>query len=139
MVVASSSSVYGSAGRRPHREDDPLAPGSPYAASKVEVERLAAGRAVVLRYFSVYGPRQRPDMAFHRFIRAAVRGESIVLYGDGEQTRDFTYVGDAVSATIAAAERGLPGRAYNIGGGSRVSMNDVIKMIERIAGVLNGA
>ena len=80
---------------------------------------------VALRYFTVYGPRQRPDMAFHRFIRAALDGEPITLYGDGEQTRDFTFVTDAVAATIAAGERGVPGRAYNIGGGSRVSVNQV--------------
>ena len=87
-----------------------------------------------MRYFTVYGPRQRPDMAFHRFIKAALREEPISLYGDGGQTRDFTFVADAVSATIAAGERGVAGRAYNIGGGSRVSMNDVIRIIERVAG-----
>ena len=87
-----------------------------------------------MRYFTVYGPRQRPDMAFNRFVRAALKDEPITLYGDGEQTRDFTFVADAVAATIAAAKRGVPGTAYNIGGGSRVSMNDVVKIIERIAG-----
>ena len=87
-----------------------------------------------MRYFTVYGPRQRPDMAFHRFIRAAIRDESITLYGDGEQTRDFTFVGDAVAATIAAGERGVPGRVYNVGGGSRVSMNQVLQIIEQVAG-----
>jgi UDP-glucose 4-epimerase len=87
-----------------------------------------------MRYFTVYGPRQRPDMAFHRFIKAALREEPISLYGDGGQTRDFTFVADAVAATVAAGERSVPGRAYNIGGGSRVSMNDVLRIIERIAG-----
>jgi UDP-glucose 4-epimerase len=87
-----------------------------------------------MRYFTVYGPRQRPDMAFHRFIRAALRNEELSLYGDGEQTRDFTFVADAVTATIAAATHGVPGRSYNIGGGSRVSMNEVIDILGRIAG-----
>ena len=73
-------------------------------------------------------------MAFHRFLRAAMNGEPIVLYGDGEQTRDFTFVGDAVAATIAAAKTGVPGRAYNIGGGSRVTVNDVLAIVQRIVG-----
>jgi UDP-glucose 4-epimerase len=89
---------------------------------------------VSLRYFTVYGPRQRPDMGFHRFIRAVLDGTPITLYGDGEQTRDFTFVADAVAATIAAGERGVPGSAYNIGGGARVSMNQVLQIIERIHG-----
>src|SRR5439155_12724903 len=87
-----------------------------------------------LRYFTVYGPRQRPDMGFHKFLQAAIQGEPINLYGDGEQTRDFTFVHDAVGATIAAATSGVPGRVYNIGGGSRVSMNQVIDIIGRVAG-----
>jgi nucleoside-diphosphate-sugar epimerase len=82
----------------------------------------------------VYGPRQRPDMAFHRFIRSAIDGDPITLYGDGEQTRDFTYVDDAVAATIAAGERGVPGLAYNIGGGSRVSVNQVLQIIGDVVG-----
>ena len=81
---------------------------------------------VSLRYFTVYGPRQRPDMAFHRFIRAALTGQPITLYGDGEQTRDFTFVADVVAADVAAGDRGRPGAVYNIGGGSRVSVNDVL-------------
>jgi UDP-glucose 4-epimerase len=89
---------------------------------------------VSLRYFTVYGPRQRPDMAFHKFLRATILGEPITLYGDGEQTRDFTFVQDAVQATASAGTRGVPGRVYNIGGGSRVSMNDVLELIGRVAG-----
>jgi UDP-glucose 4-epimerase len=89
---------------------------------------------VSLRYFTVYGPRQRPDMGFHRFLKAALAGDPIALYGDGEQTRDFTFVSDAVAATVAAAERGVPGRVYNIGGGSRVSINGVLRIVERCAG-----
>jgi len=88
---------------------------------------------VSLRYFTVYGPRQRPDMAFHRFLKAALSDAPITLYGDGEQTRDFTFVSDAVAATIAAATRGVPGRAYNIGGGSRISINGVLDLIARIS------
>jgi len=141
FVHASSSSVYGDNASIPMREDALPRPVSPYGVTKLSAEQLGylyfvnhRVPAVAMRYFTVYGPRQRPDMAFHRFIRAALRGEELSLYGDGEQTRDFTYVGDAVTATIAAAERGIPGRSYNIGGGSRVSMNHVLGIIERIAG-----
>jgi len=90
--------------------------------------------AVSLRYFTVYGPGQRPDMGFHRFLRAAQAGQPIAVFGDGEQTRDFTYVSDAVAATMAAADRGQPGRVYNIGGGSRVSVNHVLAIIEKVVG-----
>jgi UDP-glucose 4-epimerase len=141
FVYASSSSVYGDRVTIPMREDALPQPVSPYGVTKLAAEQLCYLYYVnyglpttAMRYFTVYGPRQRPDMAFHRFIRAAVKDEPITLYGDGEQTRDFTFVGDAVSATIAAGERGVPGRAYNIGGGSRVSMNQVLHIIERIAG-----
>jgi UDP-glucose 4-epimerase len=141
FVHASSSSVYGDRAAIPMREDALPQPVSPYGVTKMAAEQLGYLYSVnygvpvaAMRYFTVYGPRQRPDMAFNRFIRAALRDEPIALYGDGEQTRDFTFVGDAVAATIAAAMRGVPGTAYNIGGGSRVSMNDVVKIIERIAG-----
>jgi nucleoside-diphosphate-sugar epimerase len=141
FVHASSSSVYGDGAQIPMREDAVPRPVSPYGVTKMAAEQLGYlyhvnhGMPVVaMRYFTVYGPRQRPDMAFNRFIRAALRDEAITLYGDGEQTRDFTFVSDAVAATIAAADRGVNGRSYNIGGGSRVSMNDVIRIIERVAG-----
>jgi nucleoside-diphosphate-sugar epimerase len=141
FVHASSSSVYGDRAAIPMREDALPQPVSPYGVTKMAAEQLGylyfanyGVPAVAMRYFTVYGPRQRPDMAFNRFIRAALNGTPITLYGDGEQTRDFTFVADAVAATIAAGERGVPGTAYNIGGGSRVSMNDVLKIIERIAG-----
>jgi UDP-glucose 4-epimerase len=141
FVYSSSSSVYGDAVTIPMREDALPQPLSPYGVTKLAAEHLCmlyhanhGVRACALRYFTVYGPRQRPDMAFHRFIKAALREEPIALYGDGGQTRDFTFVADAVAANIAAAERGVPGRAYNIGGGSRVSMNDVLTIIERVAG-----
>jgi nucleoside-diphosphate-sugar epimerase len=118
-----------------------LQPVSPYGVSKLAAEQLCylyfanyGVPTVSLRYFTVYGPRQRPDMGFHKFLRATILGEPITLYGDGEQTRDFTFVADAVSATIAAATRGVPGRVYNIGGGSRVSINEVLELIGRVAG-----
>ena len=141
LVYASSSSVYGDNTPMPFREDALPQPVSPYGVSKLAAEQLCylyfanfRVPTVSLRYFTVYGPRQRPDMGFHKFLRATLRGEAISVYGDGEQTRDFTYVHDAVSATIAAAERGVSGRVYNIGGGSRVSVNHVLDLIGRIAG-----
>jgi UDP-glucose 4-epimerase len=141
FVHASSSSVYGDNASIPMREDALPQPVSPYGVTKMAAEQLGylyhvnfKVPVVAMRYFTVYGPRQRPDMAFHRFIRAALAGEPLSLYGDGEQTRDFTFVSDAVAATVAAGERGVHGRSYNIGGGSRVSMNEVIRIIERIAG-----
>ena len=141
LVYASSSSVYGDHTPMPFREDAMLQPVSPYGVSKLAAEQLCylyyanfGVPAVSLRYFTVYGPRQRPDMGFHRFLRATILGEPITVYGDGEQTRDFTFVGDIVSATVGAANRGVPGRVYNIGGGSRVSVNDVLDIIRRVSG-----
>jgi nucleoside-diphosphate-sugar epimerase len=141
LVYASSSSVYGDTTPVPMREDALPQPVSPYGVSKLAAEQLCylysvnhGVPATSVRYFTVYGPRQRPDMGFHRFLSAALRDEAITVYGDGEQTRDFTFVADAVSATIAAAERGVPGRAYNIGGGSRVSLNEVLDIIGRVTG-----
>ena len=141
LVYASSSSVYGDNVAMPMREDALPQPVSPYGVTKLAAEQLCylyhvnyGVPTVSLRYFTVYGPRQRPDMGFHRFLRATLLGEPITLYGDGEQTRDFTFVADAVSATIAAGTRGVPGRVYNIGGGSRVSVNDVLEMIGRVSG-----
>src|SRR6185437_8564085 len=141
VVYASSSSVYGDEAPLPMMEDALPRPVSPYGVSKLAAEQLChlyyinhSVPAVSLRYFTVYGPRQRPDMGFHKFLRASIRREPLQLYGDGEQTRDFTFVHDAVGATIAAATRGVPGRVYNIGGGSRVSMNHVLAIIERVTG-----
>jgi UDP-glucose 4-epimerase len=139
LVYASSSSVYGDVATIPMREDAFVQPVSPYGVTKLAAEHLChlyhvnyGIPTVALRYFTVYGPRQRPDMAFHRFARAALTGTPIQLFGDGGQTRDFTYVDDIVSATRAAGDRGRAGRVYNIGGGSRVSMSEVIATIERI-------
>ena len=141
IVYASSSSVYGDLVEMPMREDAVLQPVSPYGVSKLAGEQLCylyhvnyGVPTVSMRYFTVYGPRQRPDMGFHKFLRSAILDQPITLYGDGEQTRDFTFVHDAVSATIAAAVRGVPGRVYNIGGGSRVSINQVLDMIGRVSG-----
>jgi nucleoside-diphosphate-sugar epimerase len=141
LVYASSSSVYGDAATIPMREDAVPHPLSPYGVTKLAAEHLchlysANHRvpATSVRYFTVYGPRQRPDMAFNRFLKAARRGDPIAVFGDGGQTRDFTFVTDAVAGTIAAGERGVPGRAYNLGGGSRVSLNEVLDIIGRVTG-----
>jgi len=141
FVHASSSSVYGDRVPIPMREDALPQPVSPYGVTKLAAEQLGhlyqmnfGVPTVAMRYFTVYGPRQRPDMAFNKFIRAAIKDEPITLYSDGEQTRDFTYVADAVAATMAAGDRGVPGTAYNIGGGSRVSMNHVVRIIEKVVG-----
>jgi UDP-glucuronate 4-epimerase len=123
VLLASSSSVYGPAAGRVS-EDHPLHPLSHYGRSKRRAERVARRLArrhgielVILRYFTVYGPRQRPDMAFARFMAAAVAGEPMPVLGDGRQVRDFTYVGDAAAATALAVSRGVPGRIYNVAGG----------------------
>jgi len=141
LVYASSSSVYGDEVAMPMTEDALPQPVSPYGVSKLAAEQLCylyyvnhRVPTVALRYFTVYGPRQRPDMGFHKFLRAAIRQEPISLYGDGEQTRDFTFVHDAVGATIAAASKGVTGRVYNIGGGSRVSMNHILEIMTRVTG-----
>jgi len=141
FVYASSSSLYGDNVTIPMREDALPQPVSPYGVTKLAAEQLCylyhvnhGVPTTSLRYFTVYGPRQRPDMAFNRFIRAALDGQPITLYGDGEQTRDFTFVTDAVAATMAAGDRGRPGRAYNVGGGSRVSVNHVLEIIAGLAG-----
>jgi nucleoside-diphosphate-sugar epimerase len=141
LVYASSSSVYGDAVAIPMREDAVPQPLSPYGVTKLAAEHLChlysanhGVPATSVRYFTVYGPRQRPDMAFNRFLRAALQGNSITVFGDGRQTRDFTFVADAVAATMAAGDRGVPGRAYNIGGGSRVSLNEVLDIVGRVTG-----
>ncbi len=141
LVYASSSSVYGDDTPLPMRETAVPAPLSPYGVTKLAAEHLCnlyqvnhGVPCVSLRYFTVYGPRQRPDMAFHRFLRAAITSQPVVLYGDGEQTRDFTFVADAAAATASAGARGVPGRVYNIGGGSRVSVNRVLEIVGRLAG-----
>ncbi len=139
LVVASSSSVYGE--RSESRGGTDLRPISPYGVTKLASERLSLAYhssfgipVVALRYFTVFGPRQRPDMAFHKFLRSALEGRPIAVYGDGSQVRDFTYVGDAVRATILAATEGKPGSVYDIGGGSPASVAECIGTIERLLG-----
>ena len=140
FVFASSSSVYGDLSGRPARESDRLAPVSPYGLTKaaceelVDVYRRVHGVSVVsLRYFTVYGPRQRPEMAFASFIRAVLAGAPLCVFGDGGQTRNFTYVTDAVAATIAAAELSTE-PVYNVSGEKSATLLEAIAHIERLAG-----
>jgi predicted glycosyltransferase/nucleoside-diphosphate-sugar epimerase len=139
FVYASSSSVYGDQDVYPAREEAPVRPVSPYGATKVITEQLAgafwrsAGVPVVgLRYFTVYGPRQRPDMAFARFVASALDSRRLSVLGDGRQVREFTYMDDVVTATIAAAESGERGSVYNIGGGTPVGLLEVIALLEEL-------
>ncbi len=141
VVMASTSSVYGNAETYPTREDATPRPVSPYGVTKLACEALARTyaecfglEAVLLRYFTVYGPRQRPDMAFARVIEALLGGKPFTIYGSGEQSRDFTFVDDAVTATIAAMEAGSSGTTYNVGGGSETTLNDAIGLCEELAG-----
>src|SRR5688572_19185310 len=141
VVYASSSSVYGDDVAIPMVETAIPQPVSPYGVTKLAAEQLCylyffnyQVPTVSLRYFTVYGPRQRPDMGFNRFFSAILDGKPLVQFGDGLQTRDFTYVADAVKATADAAIRGVPGRVYNIGGGARVSLRDVFNLIGRVSG-----
>lgn len=140
VVFASSSSVYGDS-LLPMVEDGPLRPLSPYGVTKLTAEQLcnvygtSFGLEIVpLRFFTVYGPRQRADMAFHQFIEAIIHARPLTLYGDGTQRRDFTYVADVVAVLLAAAERAQPGIPLNVGGGSAVSVRDAIALIERLIG-----
>ena len=141
VVYASSSSVYGDAATLPLREDGACHPLSPYGVTKLAAEHLGSlyeknhGLPVVsLRYFTVYGPRQRPDMAFHRFLKACRDGRPIHVYGDGRQTRDFTFVGDIVSATRAAGDFGRPGCVYNVGGGDRIALEGALELVQDVTG-----
>jgi nucleoside-diphosphate-sugar epimerase len=141
VVMASTSSVYGNAETYPTREDATPRPVSPYGVTKLACEALARTyadcfglEAVLLRYFTVYGPRQRPDMALARVIEALLGGKPFTIYGSGEQSRDFTFVADAVTATIAAMEAGSSGATYNVGGGSETTLNEAIGVCEELAG-----
>jgi nucleoside-diphosphate-sugar epimerase len=135
VVYASSSSVYGDAETYPTPESARPSPISPYGITKLACEQLArayGGDTVGLRYFTVFGPRQRPDMAFTRLVEAALEGREFELYGDA--SRSFTYVADAVAATIAAMERGTTAAIYNVGGGEEATMREAIGVLERVSG-----
>lgn len=140
FVFASSSSVYGQAARHPTSELDLPAPHSPYGVTKLAAEHLCGLYAanwglgtVALRYFTVYGPRQRPDMAIHRLIGAGLAGTAFPLYGDGSAVRDFTFVDDVVAANLAAAEADvLPGTVANVAGGGEIAMRDLVALAARV-------
>jgi UDP-glucuronate 4-epimerase len=141
LVYASSSSVYGDNPTLPVTEDAVCRPISPYGATKAMAEMMVGAytaahglHAVGIRYFSVYGPRQRPDMGLARFIEAAAGGEPLRVYGDGRQLRDFTYVADAVAATAAAAQRGQPGSVYNVASGRPVELLEVLAELREVIG-----
>jgi nucleoside-diphosphate-sugar epimerase len=140
FVLASTSSVYGS--EAVGDEDRPLEPSSPYGITKLAAEKLVLAHAAssgfpgtIIRYFSIYGPRQRPDMAYHRFIEAMLDHEPITVFGDGLQSRSNTYIDDAVRGTIQALERGESGGIYNIGGGRTITLNEAIELIAGHLGV----
>lgn len=142
VVYASSSSIYGDAEALPTPEDAIPRPISPYGVTKLACEHLAFAfrrtlglDAVGVRYFTVYGPRQRPDMAFTRLLEALADGKPFPLFGDGSAARSFTFVADAVTATLAAMERGRPGEIYNVGGGESATMSETIALAERLAGL----
>lgn len=139
ILQASTSSVYGK--KATSNENSPLRPVSPYGVSKVAAEQLLAAFKenfevpfTILRYFSVYGPRQRPDMAYRKIIESIIEGKSIDIYGDGSQTRTNTYVEDIVEATIAASHDSFSGDIFNVGGSQSVSLLDAILSIERLTG-----
>ncbi len=142
FVFASSSSVYGDAERYPTDEGMLPRPFSPYGVTKLAGEHLTLlyGRnfgvpVVALRYFTVYGPRQRPDMAFHRFCRAMLAGEPITVFGDGKQTRDFTFIDDAIEGNMRAWTKSAPQGVYNVGGGAQVDVLEAIGILEQALGV----
>ncbi|MFH1239279.1 MAG: NAD-dependent epimerase/dehydratase family protein [bacterium] len=140
LIYASSSSVYGDT-ILPMKEDNVLKPVSPYGVTKLAAENLCYlywknyGVPVVsLRYFTVYGPRQRPDMAFHKFVKSILKNEEIIIYGNGEQSRDFTYIADIIDANMKAVEIEVAGEVFNLGGGAQVSVNEILKMLAEITG-----
>ena len=139
FVYASSSSVYGLSPELPWKENGPLRPHSPYGVTKLAAENLCSlyhanyGLPTVsLRFFTVYGPGQRPDMAFHRFLKAVWEEKPIVVFGDGHQTRDFTYIDDIIEATVSSLDCGRSGEVYNIGGGHRLSLNEIIEIMSKV-------
>ena len=141
FVFASSSSIYGNAKRLPVTEETLPQPISPYGVTKLAAEHLCSlyhrvyrVPAVSLRYFTAYGPRQRPEMAIQRFLSASMNGEQVTIFGDGTQTRDFTFVGDVVEANVRALEAPADERIFNVCGGSRISVNDLIELVGEATG-----
>lgn len=141
FIYASSSSIYGEAEKMPTKEETKPQPISPYGITKLAGENLVFCYfknyqlpVISLRFFTVYGERQRPDMAFFRFIKGALEGKEIPVFGDGKQTRNFTYIDDAIFGTLAAAKSKIIGEIFNLGGGSQASVLEVLKMIEKICG-----
>lgn len=139
FIFASSSSVYGLCPELPMRESSPLFPYSPYGVTKLAAEHLCflyyknhGVPCLSLRFFTVYGPGQRPDMAFHRFFKAILEDRPISLYGDGKQTRDFTYIDDIIEANFVCLSQGKPGETYNVGGGNRKKLEDALPILEQI-------
>ncbi len=141
FIFASSSSVYGLSPVFPMVESSPVQPVSPYGVTKLAAEQLCllyhrnyGVPAVSLRFFTVYGPRQRPDMAFHKFFLSLLKDEEVHIYGDGRQTRDFTFIGDIIEANLLALKRGRSGEVYNIGGGHQKELHEVVPLMEEITG-----
>jgi UDP-glucose 4-epimerase len=139
MIYASSSSVYGLCPDLPMSETSTLYPFSPYGVTKLAAEHLCFlysknyGIPVIsLRFFTVYGPRQRPDMAFHKFLKAVLDNKEITVFGDGTQTRDFTYIDDIIQANVSSIQNGASGESYNIGGGTQRKLADLIPILEDI-------
>jgi UDP-glucose 4-epimerase len=141
FIYASSSSVYGNCAMLPMREDITPEPISPYGVTKLACEHLCKlyyeqfdVPIMILRYFTVYGPRQRPDMGFYKFIYAALTDTKITIYGDGSQIRDFTYISDVIDANILAMTKGNLGEVYNIGGGTKFTINAALELVEKLTG-----
>jgi UDP-glucose 4-epimerase len=139
FIYASSSSVYGNCPDLPMSETSPLHPFSPYGVTKLAAENLCllycknyGVPSISLRFFTVYGPGQRPDMSFHKFFKAMTKDKQIPVYGDGNQTRDFTYIDDVIDANFASLKKGKVGEIYNIGGGTRKKLKDIFPLLENI-------